>query len=84
MMICASPLPWPEQFDLIARNKVLKTENAHTKAKEISASKSHHRSRLGIMLLLLSNPPGRTDDVAGAAQRAVDCFAQKTGLKNAP
>ncbi|EKE18391.1 MAG: hypothetical protein ACD_10C00008G0001, partial [uncultured bacterium] len=41
-----------EQFDLIARNKVLKTENAQ-KAKEISAlSKlaATHRSRLGIML----------------------------------
>ncbi len=41
-----------EQFDLIARNKVLKTENAQ-KAREISAlSKlaATHRSRLGIML----------------------------------
>ena len=41
-----------EQFDLIARNKVLKSENAQ-KAKEISAlSKlaATHRSRLGIML----------------------------------
>ena len=41
-----------EQFDLIARNKVLKTENAQ-KTKEISAlSKlaATHRSRLGIML----------------------------------
>jgi len=41
-----------EQFDLIARNRLLKTENAQ-KSKEISAlSKlaATHRSRLGIML----------------------------------
>ncbi|MFZ2269011.1 MAG: ATPase, T2SS/T4P/T4SS family [Azonexus sp.] len=41
-----------EQFDLLARNRVLKSENAQ-KAKEISALSrlaATHRSRLGIML----------------------------------